>query len=452
MKKLVLVVLIALCAGFALRSFALSQQRVYPWVYYFEQTIDCAFADAEGNVIVSTGDWGSGTYNWGTGDTTYWYSFKGMFRIREGEMEAIECPADTFVLDCATDSAGTTWVLFAEGQSYTEHTGEPPWRSGTGESDIGFRGWRFPIGPPGTGTLTDYRLGHIDNDELVELPGVTQSIPGTPARLSSGPDGCLYLESNEWDGNRVTAHFLSWWRTDSLPHVGLQIDRILPYGNLWGYPEFGPDGLAYFLFYCYQDSSIRSGVLSVDPLTGQWHIFDDVSSPYLNSETEYFYIDPLNIKWFATDDGLVRFDGETWMCYTTENSGLPYNLVRQMVYDEIDDVYYIISQGNPAIGPFGARSYPYAFSTFAPDGECIGEPLDLPLSSDDLYYQSEIYETAQNVFWLSPFGTGVVYSYDHEQVVQWHVGDWFPPAQVAYIGSTALGRTFCAVGSCVMIW
>lgn len=442
--------LLAIYVLLHLATHSLSIAAHYPWIHYFLRpempVVHSASADSRGSIIVSTGDWFDGWFDWASGDYVYQYWSEGIFRICEGEIEGIECPANTFLLDTASDPTGTTWVLFASGSDYRTHLANAARRGGP-ESDTGFHWWRFPVLP--SGTLSDYRLGYMSADSVVEVPDLSDGIPGRPERLISSPDGWFFLESGEWEDDVRTGNYLSWWRTDRLSHVQvLRVDRILPYGNVWGYPQFGSDVLAYFLFHYYHESDIRYGVLCIDPCSGQFGVIDYTSSPYLNSETEYFYIDALNIKWFATDDGLVRFDGETWARWTTENSGLPYNLVRQMLYDEVDGVYYVITQGNDVEG-----SYPYAFSTLSSTGESIGEPLDLPSSQYNLYHQSRIYRSAGNVFWLCPYRAGVVYSYDHKQVIEWQVADWLgPDTHVPYIGSTASGRTFCVDGYRVMIW
>ena len=95
----------------------------YPWVHYFKgpemPRIHRAFADAHANVIVSTGQWLTRSYY-----PSYWveeYWSEGIFRINCAEIEPISCPDDTYVLDGAVDSQGTTWLLFADTTTTVKH-------------------------------------------------------------------------------------------------------------------------------------------------------------------------------------------------------------------------------------------------------------------------------------------------------------------------------------------
>ena len=311
MKRSRLVTLIMLCGVFVLPPCARCQQADYPWVYYFEREVGWPFPDADGSVIVSTGDWNYSTYNWGTGDSTYWYLSDGVFRIREGEIDRIQFPADTLVSGFGTDSAGTTWALFGEGESYTEHTGEPPWRS---EPTVLHSVSRSPL-------IANPSLGRVQGTSVVVDDELTASIPLNPVAMVSDTRGRVFVTSRQDLDSGSARYFVSWWSGPEPTSVHIEeVPHTFDYVITTSAPSFGPDGLVYFLvsntdgvYY----ARAPSGVLALDPETGEWHVY------YGGDKAIYcVYVDQFNVRWIGAEDGLARFSGGSWACWTTANSGL----------------------------------------------------------------------------------------------------------------------------------
>ena len=455
MTRLDMAILVLLSAVFALTSCTVAQAGDYPWVHYFKppdmRQVHCAFADAEGNVIAATGDWNYSTYNWGTGDTTYWYLSDGIFQIREGDIEAVQCPASTFVLDCATDSAGRTWVLFAEGHDYRQHVWDP-WRSAAlrgpcAASDVGYRHFRWPTGM--WSYLTDYRLATIEEGGLREQRELLDRVPAEPVVMAADPQGRIYVMSCEDCDDRIADFFISWWSGhDSSCIRTICLWDLIPDSWAADYPKFGPDDLVYFLIrIAAGDANSRFAVLCLDPETEEYEIWRASDYAFLDSEVYCFYVDQFNVKWFGTDDGLVRFDGETWMRFASENSPLPYDRIKQIQYDEIDYVYYIVSAAEDW------REHPddyVALSVFSPTGRAIYEPSYMP--GGPLLRRG-----SGNIWYLMPgWDDDLVYVYDHVRLSEFSLRDWVDvPEYSAWdfaISPTTLGQTFFANDYCVMIW
>ncbi|HUT03016.1 MAG TPA: hypothetical protein VM163_03910 [bacterium] len=443
MKKRSLVMLIALCAVIGSPPFGLSQQVDYPWVHYFDRQIGCVYADAEWNVLVSTGDWNYTTGD-GTGAITYWYLSDGVFKIWEGEIDKIEFPAGTLVLGFATDSGGTTWALFGEGQNHTQHAEDLPWKC---QATVLDSVSRSPL-------IANPRLARIQGTGIVVDSELTASIPGKPVAIVSDVWGTVFVISYQVSYRDVDSggarYFVSWWpgaepgslRIQEVPHV---FDYVITSRR----PSFGPDGLMYLLasntegiYY----ARSPSGVLALDPQDEEWCVY------YGGDRAIYcVYVDQFNVKWFGTQDGLFRLDAGNWASWTTANSGLPYNGVRQITYDEIDNVYYVVSQYcDSAVGDcYGA------FAVLSGDGQRVGPPLNLP-DCTDLWIPKAHRSGA--TWYLMPYVIyDVIYSYDHRNVRAWHLRDWVSVGADTFdlsIGPVGDRRTFLALHlcSCVMIW
>ena len=128
-----------------------------------------------------------------------------------------------------------------------------------------------------------------------------------------------------------------------------------------------------------------------------------------------------------------------------------YDLVRQIAYDEIDDVYYVVSQYYDS----AAQDCYGAFVALSSDGRRVGQPLNLP-DSTDLWIPEA--QRSGAVWYLMPYVTDdLIYSYDHIEIRRWHLRDWVTVGADTFdlsIGPTCDGRTFLALQlcSCVMIW
>ncbi|HUT03018.1 MAG TPA: hypothetical protein VM163_03920 [bacterium] len=457
-------ILVLLSAVFALTSCTVAQAGDYPWVHYFDTpscadhpSIHFAFPDGEGNVIVSTGDW---VPDYWPNEKYYDYRPGALYRVNEGVKQTIDAPENTYVLDAAVDGQGRTWIISAEASSYHVY-----YRNGLCVEDkgyplpqsFGYGRYRFPESPlaEAYGGLDKPALGTLRAGRFVRLPEVTEAIPGTPRGICVDAQGHVFLMTSEWDPWEFTAYFVSWWGAEGPESLRtLDLWQIIPNSWLRDYPQFAPDGVAYLLI-VYNAGGPGAGydyaLLRLDPKTGEYCVYRNTDYAYLDSEVRCFYIDPMGIIWLGTEDGLVRFDGQTLSRWTTENSGLPYNAVRQIVYDEIDDVYYVISEKD--IG----WDTSMLFSMLSPVGDAIGAPFILPTVANRLFQFSKVFRDGRGVFWLCPYEASRAYSYDHERVMQWYAADWMElVSNVHYVGSTASGRTFCVAGgygaSCVMIW
>jgi len=447
---LVLVPLIALT-----QTPSAQAQSEYPWLYSFENpSLHFVFPDAEGNVIVSTGEWVRDYYYpWGE---AYDYVEGGLYRIREGEKDNIEAPENTYVRDAAVDGQGRAWIMFAEATSYVYYPDVlcPQNRGGSVLGDLGYGFARFPyfVSAESDGGLGERRFGTIEEGRLLVHPELGDAIPASAEGMCCDPEGRVFVMSQQWDSRARTGYFISWWQPGADQSVDvMDLWGAIPDAWLGGYPRFGPDGLAYFLVEYHRgdsDSEYACAILALNPRTEEYELFDGTECLLLNCEPvrHSFYIDPFNTKWFGTEDGLIRFDGEACMRFTTQNSHLPYNRVRQMAYDEVDDVYYVISETKVAWDTFAM------FSTFSSTGQAIGEPFSMP-SAGSPWWTDEISRDAQGGVWLNPYNSDVVFYYDHEGVKRWTVADWLgEDAHVLYVSSTASGRTFCVGGGRVMVW
>jgi streptogramin lyase len=58
-------------------------------------------------------------------------------------------------------------------------------------------------------------------------------------------------------------------------------------------------------------------------------------------------IDDTGNKWFATQNGLVKFDGNNWTVFNTSNSGLKFNMVNDIVIDKNDNIW--LATGSPDV-------------------------------------------------------------------------------------------------------
>jgi len=454
----VLVILLCCVVAFSLLALTRNSCADYPWVHYFERPdmpdIHCAFADKEGNVIVSTGDWNDTYYNWPYIVYRYWS--EGLYRINCEAIERIECPANTFVLDSGVDSQGTTWLLIADGvDGYVDAGGLAHSVDAESlDSTVGYRGVGL--------YLRNYRFARLEGATVIEDEELTEAVPTKPVAMCSDRWGRVYVFSWRWSESKDIGDrnsFVSWWAGGHPIDVHVcEISNMFPGANMdcyaGRYPEVGPDGLAYFRVGNAWDyvASTEYAVLCLDPEAERWELYDEQDSPLLGCAIRYFRVDPMNIKWFGTEDGLVRFDGESWTRFAQDNTDLPHDLVRQIEYDDVDHVYYVVTQTEPNV-------YQTAFSVLSPGGRLVGGPLRSPERGYP-WSLPKVYKDARGIWWLllpynyratTPYD---VYAYDHRQVFRWDTGIWFnrPDAYIGSIGSDALGRTFCAGPTCVMIW
>ena len=428
-----------------------SGQSRYPWMYH-SSSIQCSFADGNGNLMVATGYWEA--QEWPQG-TFYCYREGGLYRIDGDVVETIRVPENIYVWDGTTDARGISWITFSEAGSwwdYGDRTGSLDATPTLG-GQIGYRRIRYPSAPGALfhGALGATRLGRIDGPNLLEWSGFTDLIPGQALMMRSSPRGQVFVVSEAIDGNETTESFVSWWTdTPTDCHTVTLSDPFQTRAVPRDYPQFGQDGFAYLLCTYSRADRWQYGVLCLNPETEQCDVYGAPDSPFLDSMITFVYVDALNLRWFGTEDGLVRFDGENWTRLTTEDNKLPYNYIIQMLYDEIDAAYYVTSKSD-------SGSHAALTVLSASTGEPIGDSFVMP-SIGDSPYRTELYRGAMDTFWLAPNKADVAYSYDHDRVGCWNIHDWVDLPYVLYIGSYSPARMYCVFGEgaehmrCIMIW
>ena len=117
------------------------------------------------------------------------------------------------------------------------------------------------------------------------------------------------------------------WITYTATNSGLVSNRVFSIaidgnGDKW----FGTDG----------------GVSKFDGNT--WTTYTTSNSGLADNWVSAIAIDENGDKWFGTDGGVSKFDGNTWTTYTTSNSGLGYNWISVVVID---------GDGNKWFGTYG---------------------------------------------------------------------------------------------------
>jgi len=343
----------------------------YPWVHYFERPdsarIHTAFPDGDGGIIAATGDW----RDWHSvpGYNVWEYFSTGVYRINCGTVEELTFPANSFVFDGAYDSEGKLWILIGEGRDLWIKQYGPSLSKG---SNSGFNYYRSGGGPA---NVVDRRLAVLEGIRLVEHPELTEAIPGDAFWMGSDPQGNIFVLSELRDGSSILDTFVSWWEADvpQAVHTAAMSEAFTQRLGISRHPFFDRNGSLYMIVISEADDPsdiYKYTVISFNPGTLEWHIYDENNSEFLDSTITHFFIDPMDIMWFGTEDGLVRFDGQNWCRFTTENSQLPFNVVVEMAYDEQDETYYVISQERWDYG-----DYEGAFSIFSSGGEPRGGPI-----------------------------------------------------------------------------
>ncbi len=444
-------IVVLLSAVFALTSCAIVQAADYPWVYYFERPesarVHTAFCDPDGGIIVATGDWHDMRSE--PGYNVWEYFSTGVYRINSGDIEVLPFPANSYVFDGAVASDGNLWLLIGEGQDYwIRQYGKEAWV----RSDGGFRFNGF-----WPANVVNRRLAMLENRMLVEFPQLTDAVPGEPVYLGCDSHHRIFVLSVQREASDVPEWFVSQWDTPDPGDVRtINLSQMVPSMlYITAYPLFGQDGLIYFPFSHSLDDSqgaYKGGVFSLNLETAESEVYDESRSPFLESlimhgwpDFPEFYIDPLNIKWFFTEDGLVRFDGQHWSRFSAADADLPHNLVVSMAYDEIDDSFYVVTCDRPGSADWGA-----AFSAFSAGGDRIGPSLHFRLAP-------YIRRGAAGIWYLDVPTVdfdGIIYAYDHDRVTRYRLRDWVGPGLVQHrsIGTTPSGRTFLVTQTCVMIW
>ena len=129
----------------------------------------------------------------------------------------------------------------------------------------------------------------------------------------------------------------------------------------------------------------------------KYSLKDGLSFGIINSITQ----DNKGFMWFATDDGLNRFDGSNFKVFKSEPNNpysLPSNYVQNIFKDTHGDIWISSRRG---IYKFDTKTE--RFSKFNPTGN----------RSDNLNFVTSIFENNKNQLWFSCGGSGFSY-YDEK--------------------------------------
>lgn len=70
-----------------------------------------------------------------------------------------------------------------------------------------------------------------------------------------------------------------------------------------------------------------------------WTLFTTDNSPLPNNRLFGMTVAPDGAIWMCGDGGLTRYDGQNWTITTTDNSGLPSNITRRIAFDQAGGMY-----------------------------------------------------------------------------------------------------------------
>lgn len=104
-----------------------------------------------------------------------------------------------------------------------------------------------------------------------------------------------------------------------IPGVLVDIVRFAPDGRLWvaAHEDWRSDG----------------GIGVLDFGTGVWTTYSNWDSPLPSNFVNDLAFGPNGVVWIATDNGLVKKDGDSWTVYTTANAPLLHNSIMRIDLD-----------------------------------------------------------------------------------------------------------------------
>lgn len=94
----------------------------------------------------------------------------------------------------------------------------------------------------------------------------------------------------------------------------------------------------------YKYSDIHEGPSWISHFdSSEWTLFDTTNTELLKNTTiTSIAVDSLNNVWFGTyGKGAYKFDGQNWIIYNTQNSGLLYNYVLDIAVDHQGNVWFV---------------------------------------------------------------------------------------------------------------
>ncbi len=110
-----------------------------------------------------------------------------------------------------------------------------------------------------------------------------------------------------------------------VPGIQLHYATLAPDGKVWvagRWPFWGEGGYGVY-----------------DPAADTWTTYSNYDSPQPSQWARQVIFAPGDVTWMATDDGLVRKQGEDWTVYTTANAPLLHNKIRNIALAPNGDLW-----------------------------------------------------------------------------------------------------------------
>lgn len=107
--------------------------------------------------------------------------------------------------------------------------------------------------------------------------------------------------------------------------------------------------------------SIRDGLFKLNSTT--WERIQNGTGMFTNRIAEIAF-DKLGNKWFATDIGLMKYDGTTWSMFNTTNSSIPVNYISSVATDSQNNIwiatydYSVVRYDGTKWETFSYKDYP----------------------------------------------------------------------------------------------
>lgn len=234
-------------------------------------------------------------------------------------------------------------------------------------------------------SLTSCQLARFDGHAWSLL---SAGLPGLPSGtvfngLAEGPDGSLWFgAAGSWFGAALGGNFIAQldgdtWNQYFPADFGASNNDVYsiqagPDGRLWfgldnGEILLNEDGAWSFFDTCaavFPGSSVWSSAAAPNGdqwfalfenggtgglahyANGEWRFFTQLdSTPVLLNFVNKFAFEADGTGWFATDwNGLFRYDGANWQNFTTGNSGLPDNTVRDLAISPEDGSLWVCTR------------------------------------------------------------------------------------------------------------
>jgi ligand-binding sensor domain-containing protein len=126
-----------------------------------------------------------------------------------------------------------------------------------------------------------------------------------------------------------------------------------------------PKSIFKFKIYCMEKLFFTILIIHCPVLSAnaqpQWVFYNPTNSGLPGWTVPEMVIDSTNTKWFATDEGLARFQGNTWTVWDTTNSPIPYHFIQSIVKDKENKIW--IATRNKGILKFDGINWTLYYNT-----------------------------------------------------------------------------------------